>query len=60
MNFVESQFWSIQNSASSKTFDILVKSKGHSYLFSKSFEAGPELFCEWLNLDESAMVKIIG
>ena len=39
MNLVESQFWSIQNSASSKTFDILVKSKGHSYLFSKSFEA---------------------
>ena len=59
MNFVESQFWAIQNSASSKTFDILVKSKGHSYLFSKSFEA-QNFFCEWLNLDESAMVKIIG
>ena len=48
MNFVESQFWSIQNSASSKTFDILVKSKGHSYLFSKSFEAQNFLVNGWI------------
>ena len=54
MNLVESQFWSIQNSASSKSFDILVKSQGHSYLFFKIIW-GPELFCEWLNFDESAM-----
>ena len=48
MNLVESQFWPIQNSASSKTFDILVKSKGHSYLFLKSFEAQNFFLNGWI------------